>query len=248
MKRTVGILVSSLLVCAGTLFAQTEPLTRDEVASLKRKLQATLDALGKAPEGYVKESENFYLPTEASKISSGGYYPLTPSVSFKFGSGDKSKKSEKDLEKEFKKKFAEAQAKGDVQEMMRLSQEMQKKMGEMQMDAIAAEKEPIDLSIAFNSSASETIDPDGVVFESPGVIGLKQSDDDKIRVTILFDPVALKDTKTLSRVDLSLPEEGTKNKASVFNVSIQLNGPEQEVTEWIKRIATAKVLSQISTK
>jgi hypothetical protein len=247
MTRIVGVLVAFLAIAAGTLFAQTEPLTRDNVAAFKRKLQATLDALGSPPEGYVKESENFNLPTEMSRATSGGYYPATPSASFTFGGGN-SKKSEKDFEKEYKKKFAEAQAKGDMQEVVRLSQEMQKKMGEMQMEAIAAEKEPIEISISFNSSTSEAIDPDGVILESPGVLGLKQSAGDNMRVTVLFDPVALKDTKTLSRVELTLPEGGTKDKLSVFNVTVQMNGPETAVAAWVKNIASAKVLSQVGAK
>jgi len=58
--------------------------------------------------------------------------------------------------------------------------------------------------------------------------------------------VHLKDTKTLSRVDLSDKQnKGVTKKTMVQNTIIELTGPTAVVEEWAKGIATGKVLSQI---
>ena len=51
-------------------------LMRDEVASFKKKLVATLDALGQPPAGYSSERESFNLPTDAYKIGGSDRYSI----------------------------------------------------------------------------------------------------------------------------------------------------------------------------
>ena len=247
--------ISSLALALVLLFlwearAEDEnPLTRDEVAVIKKKLVAAFDALGQAPEGYSVGSEHFNLPTEAYKNKSTGlYYLLNTSADRNYETGKQAEKSGKEIEKEYQKKMLDAQAKGDYQEMAKIAQEMQKKMASAQSNAIGSHKEPIAVSLRFNSNPNATIDPDAVVFERPGVIALKNVSDpssEKIRIAVYFDPVALKDTKQLSRVDLKQPENGTSKRTLMLNATIELSGPVADVEAWAKRIDTKKVLAQI---
>jgi len=254
-RKFITMVLSLALALPAWAAAETAPLNREEVTVIKRKLMAVAEALGQPPAGYAREDESFNLPTEASKMSnSGAFYPIHASAHFKFGSGSekKAKKSEKETEAEYKKKMMEAQAKGDYQEMSRVAQEMQQKMGKSQMEAENSKKEPVEVNIQFNSNPGQTIDPDAVVFEKPGVIALKfknSGDDEKIRIAVYFDPVHLKDTKTLSRVDLSdKQEKGVTNKITVRNATIEMAGPAAAVEAWAKSIATGKVLGQIDAK
>ncbi|OHB70647.1 MAG: hypothetical protein A2W23_08510 [Planctomycetes bacterium RBG_16_43_13] len=124
----VMLLVSIALLSASAWGEEENYLTRDEVTVIKKKLVAIFTALGDAPKGYGKEDENFNLPTRFYKDrSSGKINPIQASASQRFGGGaeKKMKKSEKELGEYYRKKMLEAQAKNDMDEMMRLSQEMQ---------------------------------------------------------------------------------------------------------------------------
>ena len=225
-------------------------LMRDEVAVFKKKLVAIVTSLGNAPAGYIKEDENFYLPTEFYKDrNSGKITPIHASASQRFGGGaeKKRKKSQKEMEDYYQKKMAEAMAKGDYEAINRLTQEMQAKAGKAMMEEAEARKEPIEISIYLNSNPSQGIDPDNVVFEKPGVIALKfkEGGEDKVRVEVYFDPVSLKDTKTLSVVDLKMPKGGVEKRTAVLNATVRISGPSSEVEAWAKRIDTKAVLAQI---
>jgi len=233
--------------------AQNEtPLLRDETASIKKKLVAAFDAVGQPPEGYSKERENFNLPTEAYKVQSSGLFSATHcSAERTYGSEKKTKQSATDIQKEYQKKFAEAQAKGDVQTLTKLAQEMQQKAGQMQVKAMEAQKEPIRITVQFNANPSATIDPDAVVFEKTGVIALKTMDDgtdEKGKVTVYVDPVALKDTKQLSKVEMKLPPKGTSAKIAIFNAVVEFHGPISAIEPWAKKLDTGKILAQIDGK
>jgi hypothetical protein len=253
------------LVVLAVLIALTHPswgsasdvtqLTRDDVTVIKRKLTTVSEAIGQPPAGYAKEDESYNLPTEASKMEkTGAFYQLHSSAHFKFGGGaeKKAKKSQKELEAEYKKKMMEAQAKGDFQEMSKIAQEIQQKSGKAQIEAENAKKEPIEIFLQFNSNPGQAIDPDAVVFERPGVIALKfkiSGDEEKVRIAVYCDPVHLKDTKTLSRVDMSDKQnKGVTTKTTVQNATIELIGPTAVVEAWAKGIATGKVLSQIDVQ
>ncbi len=251
MNRTAIVtLLAGCLLGFGHARAQEETsLNRDEVSKIKKKLVACLEALGSAPAGYAMERENFNLPTQNSKVNqTGRWYLVGGSAEREYGTEKAAQKQSKDLEQEYQKKFAEAQAKGDYQEIARLSQEMQKKAGEANLKAVEGKKEPISIDVYLNSGSGATIDPDAVLFEKPGVIALKQTDSgesDKTHVNVYFDPVSLKDTKQLSRVDLKTPEGGVSNRATVLNITIQLQGPTKDVEALAKKIDTGKVLAQI---
>ena len=250
-SRMFAVALAVSIVSAGGLARQQESLTRDEVSVIKKKLVAVTESLGQPPEGYAKTQERYDLPTEAYPTDKAGtYYLIGPGASLQFGSSAQ-KSSEADqqaLQKEYQKKLAEAQAKGDYETMAKLGQEMQQKAGKMQMGLIEGAKEPIDVSIRFNSNPGTTIDPDGVLFEGTGFIALKlevNSQGDKGCVAIYFDPVNLKDTKQLSRVDLKTPEKGIKKRTGILNAAVELSGPLAEIDKWARRVDTKKVLAQI---
>lgn len=254
MKRHAACSVVIGILLLTNLVAQDQiALTRDEVSVLKKKLQGAAEALGKSPEGYTKEDEDFYLPTESYRQQSGNFSPASPSVTYRFGGGSeqKKKKSSQDFEKEYKKRMAEAQAKGDAQEMIKISQEMQKKAGEMQLEEIESSKEPVQVTIRLNAESSQAIDPDGVLFESQGVIGMRVDHDEtqgRSRIAVFVDPVSLQDTKNLSRADMKMPEEGVKEKTKVLNVTVEMEGPADIVEPWAKALAVKKVLAQIDRR
>ena len=247
------ILFAAMLMFPMIAFAQKEtPMLRDEVAGIKKKLVASLDALGQPPQGYSKEREDFNLPTDVSKREGSGLFnTFYASAERVFGSKKTTEKSAKEMGKEYQKKMAEAQAKGDMQTVVKLTQEMQQMVGQMQLKAVEGDKEPIRADIQFNVGRTDAIDPDAVVFEKTGVIALKQKDDgtdEKGSVTILFDPIALKDTKQLSKAELRLPEKGTSSKTAVYNIVVQLHGPMDLIETWSKSIETGKILAQIEGK
>jgi hypothetical protein len=251
MRKPLFIAVA--LMVPASLFAQREtPLLRDEVAAIKKKLAIALDAVGQPPAGYSKEGEDFNLPTEAYKASGSELFSAThSSAERKFGSKKSLDRSANDMGKEYQKKMAEAQAKGDVQAMTKLAQEMQQKVGQLQVQTVAGSKEPIRVSVQFNVGTGTTIDPDAVVFEGAGFIALKQKDDgteDKGSVSVFFDPVALKDTKQLSRAEIHLPAKGTSSKTAIFNSIVSLSGPMEAIEAWAKTIDTKKILAQIDGK
>jgi hypothetical protein len=168
------------------------------------------------------------------------------SASREFGTEKKTEEASKDLQKEYQKKLAEAQAKGDYAAMSKLAMEMQQKAGQMQMKATESHKDPVRVSVSFNNNPGAVIDPDAVVFEHPGVIALKSNvENGSERIDIYFDPVALKETKQLSRVDLKLPPDGVAKRIAVLCATIDVTGPVAEIEPWVKGIDVKKILSQI---
>jgi hypothetical protein len=256
MLKLIIIVVSAAIILPALAAASGDtPLNRDDVMVIKRKLMAAAEALGQPPADYAKEDEFINLPTDASKIgTSGAFYPLHASARFKFGSSSekKAKKFQKELENEYVKKMMDSQAKGEYQEMSEITQEMQPKIIKAQRDAENAKKEPIEVTIQFNSNPGQSIDPDAVVFKKPGVIALRfktGGDENSIRIAVYCDPVHLKDAKTLTRVDLSdKQEKGVTKKTMVQNATIEMTGPTRDVEGWAKSISTEKVLGQIDTK
>ncbi len=252
MPRRISVLFSTLIL-ALFLFSPSASaddenrLTRDDVTIIKKKLVAILLAIGEPGTGYVKDDESFNLPTSFYKDKkSGKIRPVHSSASRRLGSGAK-KKAEKDQE-EFERKLAEAQAKGDYQAMAALGQEMQMKAGQANLESIKAKKKLVELHLSLNDYANQTIDPDAVVFEKPGVIALrlKQSGDDadKAIIAVYFDPVSLKETKTLSIIEFKMPD-GVDAKTTILNATVRLSGPSADVEAWAKRMDTKTVLSLI---
>ncbi|HLA51170.1 MAG TPA: hypothetical protein VJZ92_02850 [Thermodesulfobacteriota bacterium] len=95
MKRRFGIIIMvlvALLAYAAAWAEEENRLTRDEVVVVKKKLVAIFSSLGDAPTGYVKENEDFNLPTEFYKNrDSGKISPIHASASQRFGEGAEKK-------------------------------------------------------------------------------------------------------------------------------------------------------------
>lgn len=229
--------------------AEPSNLTRDEVAVVKKKLTAMLDAAGALPQGYVKNDERFNLPTTAYAAEGGGFRPVSSSAERNFDGGAEAiqQKGQQRLEGDYQKKLAEALAKGDYQAIQKISEDMQKEAGQTHLAAVQARKEPIRLMVQLNPGSSRQIDPDNVVFERPGVIALrtKERRGDKAQIEVFFDPVSLKDTRQLSQFELKVPKEGIIRRNAILNASLALSGPAAEVEAWAKRINTGAVLSLI---
>jgi len=246
MLRTPSLVAAACLALAVARAQDEHALTRDEVSVIKKKLVAVFEAFG-TPAGYSLEHENYNLPTETYKNSGSGLYnPIGASADRRFGTQKQTEAEGKAMQQEYQKKMAEAQAKGDYQEMARLGQEMGQKAGQMQVKANAAQKEPIEVNVNLNSNPGAVIDPDMVVFERPGVIALKSNvENGAERISVYCDPVSLKDTRQLSRVDMKMPEAGVAAKTLVLSVSIEITGPVAEIEPWVKKANTAGVLAQI---
>jgi hypothetical protein len=232
--------------------ADPNMLTRDEVGALKKKLIAVVNAMGQPPKGYAKDDEQFNLPTEVYKKGNTEKYEwVTPSMTSRFsGEGEKkAKKSGEEFQKEYEKKVAEAIAKGNYEEMGKLAEEMQKKAGEAQLAAVEGRKVPIEIRIMLNTYQTQTLDSDMIVLEKPGVIGLivDYKDENKNRLIVCFDPVTLKETKTLSRMELKQPDDGVSEKTAVLNATIEIVGPASEIKAWAKKINVGAVLAQIES-
>ncbi len=252
MNRTFFALLI-MAVCVTAAGADEKAmLTRDEVAGLKKKLVAVAAAVGQPPAGYAKDDENFNLPTEAyTQKPSGKYNWVAPSMTSRFSGGGekKAKKSQRQIQKEYEKKMAEAMAKGDYEALGTLGQEVQKQAGQAHLAEVEGRKDPIDMRVGLNTYQSQTIDPDAVVFEKPGVIALlvDTKEENRNRLLIFFDPVALKETKTLSRVDFKQPEGGVSKKTAVYNATVEFTGPAAEIKAWAAKINAGAVLGQIDS-
>ena len=231
--------------------AADQSLTRAEVTTVKHKLVAVIEALGAPPAGYLKANENFSLPTRISTMESGSFYAVQAAAALRFDGGAdiQAQRSEKEIEAEYRRKMLEAQASGDYQVLATLTQEMMQKAGQAQLAAEDARREPISVSIQFNAATSATIDPDGVVFERPGVIALKNhqgSRDDMLRVRIFCDPLHLGQTETLSEIRLyDDPDPGVKGTTTLRNLVIEFSGPAEVVEGWARQVDIAKAVAQI---
>ena len=101
----------------------------------------------------------------------------------------------------------------------------------------------------LNTYQTQTLDSDMIVLEKPGVIGLivDYKDENKNRLIVCFDPVTLKETKTLSRMELKQPDDGVSEKTAVLNATIEIVGPASEIKAWAKKINVGAVLAQIES-
>ena len=138
-------------------------------------------------------------------------------------------------------------ARGDYPEMARLQQEMTGKAYQVGAQGMEAQSVlTIRSSIALNESGGATIDPDKIVVEKPGVIGLKEKDDeDDAKITLYFDLVSLKDTKSVSRVEFPRLAKGAAKKTALMTAVVTLEGPLKDVEAWVKKIDVKAVLAQL---
>lgn len=242
------LLIATALTVA--LAAERTSLKRSEVRQIKNKLVAVLNALGNSPPGYVKEDESFNLPTDIYTVGkTAKFRPAFASVSRNFvGDPGKGGASKKELEQEMQARINAAMAKGDFASIQSLTMEYRQKMMAVQSAIDSARKMvPIEVRVRCNVTTSAKIDPDGVLFESPGVIALKfkQNRRGQSKVEVYFDPVSLKNTEELSKLVFRHPRKGVGRKSIVLNFRITVRGPPNLVEAWAKKFDTKAILRQI---
>ena len=249
MRLPILILV---LVYANLAFAQETALDRNEVAGIKQKLVTVQKALGGDPEAYTLESEEFNLPTDYNPAQDGKFWPITSSVSLRFT--DKvSKEGQASAEQaaaNFQTKYAAAMASGNYEALEKMMQEMQTVSQQAAAAAMVPQKRPMTVNIQFNMGGGTGIDPDAVVFEKAGVIAIRKKNlnDENGTLWIYIDPVALKDSSKLSKIDMNIPNDGVTKKTGVFNITIQADGTLSDVEAWAKKMDTDSMLSVIDSR
>jgi hypothetical protein len=242
-----GIYLAVFLVAAAG--AQETNLTRSEVTAIKAKIVTVQQAMGADPSGYLKESEDFDLPTDFNRAEGGKYWPITSGVSLRYGdkgSADAQANMEKAAE-EYQTKMAAAVASGNFAEITRMSEELTR----MQAAAMAPaeRKEPMSVYVQLNQNPTVGIDPDAVVLEKPGVIVLRdKGQDEKGDVTVYIDPVDLAATEELSKIELRTANEGVTNKTGVYHVVIQLNGTVADAEAWVQNFDFDAMLGVIDER
>jgi len=135
---------------------------------------------------------------------------------------------------EYQTKMAAAVASGNIADITRMSEELTR----MQAAAMAPaeRKEPMNVYVRLNQNPTAGIDPDAVVLEQPGVIALRdKGQGERGDVTVYIDPVALKATEELSKIELRTANDGVANKTGVFHVVIQLNGTLADLEAWVQK-------------
>lgn len=252
-KNLVGISCLTLLLAVNAI-AQDANLTRSEVSAIRAKLVAVQAAMGADPAGYIKESEEFDLPTGFSPATNGRFWPVYSGVSLRYtdrGTVESAANVEQ-AAADFQARYSAALASGNVELIAQMAQEM----SQLQMQAAAAatspaaRRNPMDVYVQFNSGPSATIDPEAVVLEQEGVIALRETElnDDSGSVTVFIDPVALADSEELSQIDLSTPVDGVDSKTGVYNVVIQANGTVADIEAWIQSFDFAALLAVIDAQ
>jgi len=247
--HATGISLLVFLFLSSTAIAQDNTgLNRAEVAAVKSKLVAVRAALGGDPPGYALESEEFDLPTNFNPAQKGKFWPITSAVSLRL-----TDKAIQDAEANSEQAAADFQARYMAAMMSGNQAAMEAAMQEMmqaQNAGAATVKEDLYVNIQFNMNPYAGIDPDGVLFEKTGVIALADSDvsDTSGQVHVYFDPVALRETETLSKVELRTPQDGVSNRSGVFNVTITLNGAVEDIKSLAQGIDTNAVLAVIDSQ
>jgi hypothetical protein len=238
------------LALAATAFAQETSLTRSEVAAIKAKIVAVQQAMGAEPAGYLKESEDFNLPTDFNPARNGKYWPITSGVTLRYTDRGEAE-GEANLEKaaaDYQAKMAAALASGNLAAIQGLTAELTR----LQAGAMApgAKKEPMQVYVQLNQNPTVGIDPDAVVLEQPGVIVLRDegSTPGEGDVTAYVDPVALRATQELSKIELRTADDGMPNRTGVYHVVIQLNGTLADAEAWAKTFDYSKILGVIDAR
>lgn len=244
-KQSFTTICLALLLCTSAI-AQQNNLNRAEVGIIKNKLVAVRQALGGDPAGYALESESFDLPTYFNPAGKGKFWPITSSTYMNY-----TDKAVQDAEANAEQAAAEFQAKYTAAVMSGNEAAMQAAMmGMMQAGNPAEAKEDLSVNVQFNMNPMAGIDPDGVLFEKPGVIALKdyQVGNQSGQLVVYVDPVKLRETETLSQVDLSTPQNGVDNRIGVFNVQITLRGAVADIEAVAQRLDTDAVLAVVDSR
>jgi hypothetical protein len=219
----------------------TVQFVRDDLASLKKSMETALAAIPSPQGPYGKGDENWNLPSYACQDKSG-LRPVDVSYSGRYTTEASTRK----MGEEYQKRLLAAQAKGDYEAVAKITQEMQQKI--LQQAAANEQLRPIDINVAANAQDARTIDPDSVLRDGEGFLALRTDKDASSgteRVSIYFDPVALKNAHQLARFDMS-GDFRTPSKLALLSLRIDLNGPSSALEAMVKNVDAAKVLGTLT--
>lgn len=249
--QPVGVFLALLFVTAAG--AQETSLTRSEVAAIKAKIVAVQQAMGADPAGYLKDSEDFNLPTDFNPAQGGKYWPITSGVTLRYkdrASAEGTANAEKAAQ-DFQTKYAAALASGDADAITKMVEEMTRVQTAAMAAAAAPRKENLQVYVQLNQNPTVGIDPDAVVLEQPGVIALRNVNDaasGRGDVTVYVDPVALRATEELSKIELRTDQGGVSSRTGVYHVVIQLNGTVADAEAWVNTFDFDRILGVIDPR
>ncbi|MCG3205693.1 MAG: hypothetical protein KCHDKBKB_02415 [Elusimicrobia bacterium] len=249
--KSLGFIVMLILANTGWLRADENwALTRDEVTSFKRKLQTIGSALGNPPTGYEREKEEFELPTEYNPGDNPGkYFPQIATMRLRYGGGTgRIGQQAGEQSQDNQKALMEAMSAGDYEKVSQIQQKMAQQMSQTQQAGMESARKPVvNMTVTLNASPGEGIDPDNILFQRPGVIAIKyphpEGNSQQGRVGVYLDPVALKNSSSVST--LNLRSETSNRKTAVVNAVIEMSGPMELIQAWAARFVTSTMLSQI---
>lgn len=253
MRIHPAVALVSFALATGAFAQGATSLTRSEVAAIKAKIVAVQAAMGADPAGYLKESEDFDLPTDFSPAQGGKYWPITSGVTLRYT--DRASKegtaSAEQATKDFEARYTAAIAAGNFEAVAKMAEELTRIQTAAMASATGPKKENMQVYVQLNQNPSVGIDPDAVVLERTGVIVLKNEDNrsnGRGNVTVYVDPVALRATQELSKIELRTDQNGVGNRTGVYHVVIQLNGTVADAEAWVKTFDYDAILGVIDPR
>ena len=250
MRSTLTIVLLLLgIACQSAALADDEcgpgrttiQLVRDDLSNLKHKVNAAIAAVPTPASPYGKASERWSLPSYACQ-DSDGYLPLAVGYSSEYTT----EAAVQAQGQKFQQALMEAQAKGDYKTMMEISQKMQQTI--TQQAAQNQAMKPVDIAVYGNVADSGTIDPDAVVRSDAGFIAIRLDSnlaDNEEEVAVYFDPVKLRDSKTLASFDLG-ENYRLADKLDLVNFKIDLTGPKAKVESMVAQLDVGKVMALLT--
>ena len=250
MKIIFGSVLALSLVLGGTAAAQSTSLTRSEVTGIRAKLVAVQQAMGADPAGYVKESEDFNLPTDFNAAQGGKFWPITSSIRLRYTDkvSTEGRANAEKATQDFQTKYAAAAASGNVEALQKMVEELQKLQAAAMTPPV--KQQPMDVNVQLNMNPTVGIDPADVVLERAGVIALRDKNvsSDTGSVTVYVDPVALQNSSDLAKIELRTADDGVGNKVGVYHVVIELNGAVPDLEAWAKSFDYSAILGVIDSQ
>ena len=221
----------------------TVQLMRDDLAGLKKKVEIALSAVPKPKSPYAKANESWSLPSYACKDKSG-QRPLDLSYNSTWNTDASMQKMGMD----YQKQIMAAEAAGNYQEVMKITQKMQARA--MAQASANQGMPPLEINLSVNTGDANTIDPDSVIRDGRGFIAIRTNKDrisGNENISIFFDPVALKDAHQLASFDLS-GDYRVPAKLSLLSLRIDMSGPSNILEPIVKEIDVGSVLGTLTTE
>lgn len=219
----------------------TVQLVQDDLSDLKQKVDQAIAAVPTPASPYGKARERWSLPGYACQ-DGDGFLPLAVGYSSEYT-------TEAAVQAEgqkFQQALMQAQAQGDYKAMMEISQKMQQAIARQTSQNKAMK--PIDISVYGNVADAATIDPGSVVRSDAGFVAIRLDTnlaDGEEEIAFYFDPVKLRDSKTMASFDLG-ENYRLGDKLGLLNLKIDLTGPESKVESMTKQLDVGRVMDLLT--